>query len=82
MRFGDFVGNATVLKQLAAEIDAGHFPHALLLEGAAGTGRRTLARQIARAALCRETDFGVRLKAGEHPCGVIVVKQLAAELQV
>ena len=64
MRFGDFVGNATVQKQLAAEIDAGHFPHALLLEGAAGTGRRTLARQIARAALCRETDFSAR------PCGV------------
>ena len=72
MQFGDFAGNEPIKRQLAAEIDAGHFPHALLLEGAAGTGRRTLARQIARAALCR---------SGEHParpCGVCAACQKSA----
>ncbi len=61
MRFGDFVGNAAVKKQLAADIDAGRFPHALLIEGEVGSGRRLLARQIARAATCAGD--------GERPCG-------------
>ncbi len=62
MQFGDFVGNAALKRQLAADIDAGRFPHALLLEGEAGSGRRTLARLVARAAVCRGD--------GERPCGV------------
>lgn len=69
MQFGDFVGNGPVKKQLAAEIDAGRFPHALLLEGMAGTGRRTLARRIAAAAVCRSTDGAAR------PCGVCAACQ-------
>ena len=62
MRFGDFVGNESVKKQLSAEIDGGRFLHALVLEGAVGSGRRTLAQIIARAAVCRSQ--------GERPCGV------------
>ena len=69
MRFGDFAGNAPVKRQLAAEIDAGRFPHALLIEGAPGSGRRTLARIIARAALCRCED------AGQRPCGTCTACQ-------
>ncbi|MBQ9859413.1 MAG: DNA polymerase III subunit [Clostridia bacterium] len=62
MRFGDFVGNESVKKQLSAEIDGGRFLHALVLEGAVGSGRRTLAQVIARAAVCHTE--------GERPCGV------------
>lgn len=62
MRFGDFAGNEAIKRRLAADIDAGRFPHALLLEGAPGSGRRTLAMQVARAAVCRSQ--------GEKPCGV------------
>ena len=61
MRFGDFVGNERAKRPLAADIDAGRFPHALLLEGEAGSGRKTLAKIIARAAVCRGE--------GERPCG-------------
>lgn len=72
MQFGDFAGNGPVKRQLAAEIDAGRFPHALLLEGMAGTGRRTLARRIAAAAVCRSTDATAR------PCGVCAACRKAA----
>ena len=64
MQFAQFAGNEPIKKRLAAEIDAGHYPHALLIEGPLGSGRRTLARTIARAALCRDTDHAA------HPCGV------------
>ncbi len=62
MQFGDLAGNAAVKRQLAALVDAGRFPHALLLEGDVGSGRRTLASIIARAAVCSG--------AAERPCGV------------
>ncbi len=61
MRFGDLAGNAAVKRQLAALVDAGRFPHALLLEGDVGSGRRTLAGILARAAVCAGD--------GERPCG-------------
>lgn len=69
MQFGDFAGNQRVKNQLAAEIDGGRFPHALLLEGPMGSGRRTLARLVARAALCRQEDPSAR------PCGTCAACQ-------
>lgn len=61
MQFGDFVGNADIKARLSSMVDAGHFPHALLLEGEPGSGRKTLAMTVARAAVCRGD--------GEKPCG-------------
>lgn len=52
MNFGDFAGNAAAKKQLASLADSGRFPHALLLEGEKGSGRRTMAMLLARAAMC------------------------------
>lgn len=62
MRFGELVGNERVKQQLAADIDSGRFPHALLIEGEEGSGRRTLALTVARAAVCSGD--------GEKPCGI------------
>ena len=56
-----FAGNAAAKAQLAARIDSGTLPHALLLEGPAGSGRRTMARLLAAAAVCRSAE--------EKPCG-------------
>ena len=69
MQFTDFVGNEPIQKRLSAEIDAGHYPHALLIEGPLGSGRRTLAHTVARAALCRAEQHASR------PCGVCAACQ-------
>lgn len=75
MRFEGFAGNEAAKRQLAADIDAGRFPHALVLEGPQGSGRRTLARLLAKAAVCQG--------AGDKPCGVCpgCVKAAAGDLQ-
>ena len=55
-----FCYNKRAQETLAAFVNGGRFPYALLLEGPEGSGRRTFAREIAAALFCR----------GEHkPCG-------------
>lgn len=62
MRFEPFAGNARAKEQAARLFDAGHLPHAILIDGPAGCGKRTFARVLAAAAVCEGT--------GERPCGV------------
>ena len=68
------VGNETAKAALDARLTGEAFPHAILIEGPVGSGRRTLARLIAAAALCdeREVPCGAcshcrRVLAGIHP---------------
>lgn len=56
-----FAGNPAAKTLLSSRLDAGAFPHAILIEGPVGSGRRTLARQLAAAAMCHNT--------GKKPCG-------------
>lgn len=62
MRFDGFAGNEQAKRQASAFADAGHFPHALLIEGPIGSGRKTFATRIAQAAVCTGE--------GAKPCGV------------
>lgn len=61
MDLNSFVGNETVRFELSQAMQSDNFPHALIIDGAAGTGKKTLARIIARYCVCL---------AEEHkPCG-------------
>ncbi len=59
--FNRFVGNEDTVERLSLMLSSGRVPHAMIFEGDKGTGRRTLARMMARAVAC----------SGENkPCGV------------
>lgn len=55
--------NRSAIAAFAALSGGGRFPHALLLEGTAGIGKETLARQFAAAMLCHN-------RTGTLGCGV------------
>lgn len=60
MNYCNFAGNEKLKEQLNQLFESGRLPHALLLEGPQGSGRRTLARLIAAALVCTG--------GGEKPC--------------
>ena len=67
MEFSGFLGNDEVKAALSAAFVGRRFPHAVVLQGEAGTGKRTLAKHIAKALVCRNAGS---VQTREHaPCG-------------
>lgn len=60
MQFKKFLGNEKIKEQLSYLVSAGRLPHAIVLEGEEGIGKKTLAMEIASALVCRS--------GGEKPC--------------
>ncbi len=58
--FQNFIGNEDLKETVKSAVKSGRFPHAFILEGEEGSGRHTLARIIAAAAVCKSEDA---------PCG-------------
>jgi len=54
MPFSDFLGNPETLHGLRAMLARQRFPHAVILSGAHGSGKYTLALMLARALNCLE----------------------------
>ncbi len=50
--FKNFVGNDGLKAIIRGMLKGGHLPHAILLEGEEGLGKRTLARSLAKSILC------------------------------
>ena len=65
----NFVANNQAKAALASFITSGRVPHALLLEGAAGTGKKTFALYAASLFLNRDYQPGTyeKILAGNHP---------------
>lgn len=62
VRFSDILGQENALGELRASLAVGRLNHAYLFEGAAGTGKYTLARALAARFLCLRPQ-------GDSPCG-------------
>ena len=56
----DFIGNERVKEQLNTLIQTQRFPHALIIEGDEGIGKKTLAKEIALSLMCISNE--------ERPC--------------
>ena len=52
MGFSEFLGNEATVRQLRLSIGSGRLPQAMILAGAAGAGKYTLALMVARAMNC------------------------------
>lgn len=60
MKLTNFIGNEKVIDRLSKLLESGRFPHALIIEGEERIGKKTLARDLACALVCRGED---------KPCG-------------
>ncbi len=54
MPFSDFIGNSDTVRRLREMLARDHFPHAVILAGAQGAGKYTLALMLARTMNCLE----------------------------
>jgi len=54
MPFSDFIGNAEIVRRLREMLARDHFPPAVILAGAQGAGKYTLALMLARSMNCLE----------------------------
>lgn len=60
MKFIDFIGNEKLKEQLTFMQESNRLPHAIIIEGDEGIGKKTLAREIALNLFCRSEN--------EKPC--------------
>lgn len=75
MNFPGFLGNKEVKELFSDAFDADRFPHAIVLQGEDGTGKRTFAGLLAKALVCRDKKSApcgvcpscIRANAGSHP---------------
>lgn len=61
MQLSEFAANDKVIYEISEAADKDNLPHAILIEGVSGTGKRTLAEIIARSAVCTAEN--------NKPCG-------------
>ncbi len=85
LELSDIVGQDAAIARLRMGMSGGRLPHALLLAGPAGVGRRTTAIALARTLLCGnstdqacgECDDCRMMDADSHPDFQLVYKELA-----
>lgn len=67
MGFADFKGNSEVVLRLREMLARDRFPHAVILTGAKGSGKYTLAQMVAKAMNCLERPDPNSLFAAAQP---------------
>ena len=71
MGFADFKGNSDVVHRLREMLARDRFPHAVILTGARGSGKYTLAQMVAKAMNCLERPDPNGLFAAAQPEGAL-----------
>ncbi len=56
MNFKYLLGNENVKEQISTLIESNRLPHAIVIEGEEGIGKKTFAREIAAALVCRSNE--------------------------
>jgi len=75
MRWASVVGQEAAVRFMRRALASKRLPHALLLRGPSGVGKRTAARALAAAALCREPA------GGDEACGACLsCRELASRV--
>lgn len=53
----NFAGNKNLISIINGMLTSGHLPHAILIEGADGLGKRTVASELAKSILCMNSNI-------------------------
>lgn len=74
MNLSAIKGNESVKELLCDAKKSNRFPHAIIIQGEHGTGKRTMAKLLANALVCRDENSPcgecpscIRARAGSHP---------------
>lgn len=76
MNFSEFIGNQSIKTQLQSLIRSGRVPHAIIIEGESGLGKKTFADIIAKTIICEHSENGLacevcsgckKVEKGIHP---------------
>lgn len=62
----NLVGNKNIKNVLENAFNTGHMPHAIIIEGEEGMGKKTLARYIAKCCVCESSDAPCNTCNGCH----------------
>lgn len=73
MSFDALIGSEKLRERLATDVREGKLSHAYIIEGTAGSGKRTLAMQLCQSLACTDS------KSGRIPCGECLACRKVAE---
>ena len=73
MAFDALIGSDVLRERLATDVSEGKLSHAYIIEGAHGSGKRTLARELCAALACTDRE------SGRIPCGKCLACRKVAE---
>lgn len=73
MAFDALIGSEVLRERLATDVSEGKLSHAYIIEGAHGSGKRTLARELCAALACTNRE------SGRIPCGRCLACRKVAE---
>src|SRR5262245_15243724 len=92
MRFEEFIGNPRIVERIRNKLRTGRLPHALILSGPEGVGKRTFALLIAKALncpmkgpsdFCDDCNSCRKVDSGVHPDVLMIgLEEEASDIKI